>query len=275
MDTLKDDLAQLTIVEIRDLVRGMIPIPRPLMKKAAIIDHIATQAGSNTEWLETLEQTHHAFKEHKRELERQRSRRCGSTPEGIVPEEVMERPTHRLEEWESPDESKFLQLPTKEQIDNCHAQFCEATSNRSLETKICAVCAREIDGVTLGEVLTIALDELPNAHRLIPTRPHPSHTLYSRMSLEPTAVECREDGSTWLTICKSCHHDLSTRSNATLPPKYSLANNLWIGPIPWILSQLTIPEQLLIAHLYPRVFVFKLSPKSFTNPDTSMLQRAM
>ena len=44
-------------------------------------------------------------------------------------------------------------------------------------------------------------------------------------------------------------------------PQYSLANSLWIGRIPWQLQVLTFLEQLLIAHLYPRVFVFKLFPK--------------
>ena len=38
-------------------------------------------------------------------------------------------------------------------------------------------------------------------------------------------------------------------------------NRLWIGPIPWQLQVLTFPEQLLIALLYPRVYIFKLFPK--------------
>jgi hypothetical protein len=37
---------------------------------------------------------------------------------------------------------------------------------------------------------------------------------------------------------------------------------LWIGKVPWELRHLTIAEQLLIARVYPRVFVVKLSPKS-------------
>jgi len=45
------------------------------------------------------------------------------------------------------------------------------------------------------------------------------------------------------------------------PPRYSLANNLWIGRILWQFQVLTFPEQLLIAHLYPHVFIFKLFPK--------------
>ena len=42
------------------------------------------------------------------------------------------------------------------------------------------------------------------------------------------------------------------------------------------MNSLTVPEQLLIALLYPRVFVFKLYPKlSHHQTDPSTLQRAM
>ena len=56
-----------------------------------------------------------------------------------------------------------------------------------------------------------------------------------------------------------CLDDLKS---SPLPPRFSLANNLWIGLSPAELSTLTFPEQLLIAHLYQRVYVFKLFPKS-------------
>jgi hypothetical protein len=59
-------------------------------------------------------------------------------------------------------------------------------------------------------------------------------------------------------------------------PSLSLANNLWIGRVPWQLAVLTIPEQLLIAILYPRLLVFKLFPKlAHYQPDPSCLQRAL
>ncbi|KAJ3819150.1 hypothetical protein F5880DRAFT_1490164, partial [Lentinula raphanica] len=54
----------------------------------------------------------------------------------------------------------------------------------------------------------------------------------------------------------------------------SLANNNWIGDIPAVLAKLTLPEQLLIAHYHPHVFVFKLYPKSGRG-NPSHLQRAM
>ncbi|KAI6131340.1 hypothetical protein EV401DRAFT_1850398 [Pisolithus croceorrhizus] len=60
-------------------------------------------------------------------------------------------------------------------------------------------------------------------------------------------------------ICRQCTEDLRHKSEKA--PRYSLANELWIGEQPWELKQLSFPEQLLIAHLYPRVYVFKLFPK--------------
>jgi len=66
------------------------------------------------------------------------------------------------------------------------------------------------------------------------------------------------------------------RRDVQTPPKLSLANNLWVGKIPWELQRLTLPEQLLIAHLYPRVYIFKLFPKTFAaRSDGTTLQRGM
>jgi hypothetical protein len=74
-------------------------------------------------------------------------------------------------------------------------------------------------------------------------------------------------------ICGSCLSDLQGLN--TKPPKYSLANDLWIGPIPLELHDLTIPEQLLISHLYPRCYVFKLFPKATDYVDPNTLQCGM
>ncbi|KAI5997900.1 hypothetical protein EDD15DRAFT_2109092, partial [Pisolithus albus] len=82
------------------------------------------------------------------------------------------------------------------------------------------------------------------------------------------------DGLTMVNLCMSCLQDL--RSAKEKPPQYSLANGLWIGPVPWQLQILTFSEQLLIALLYPRVFVFKLFPKKIGGVrDVSACQRAM
>jgi hypothetical protein len=45
--------------------------------------------------------------------------------------------------------------------------------------------------------------------------------------------------------------------------------------VPWFFNQLTIAENLLIARLYPRVFVVKLFPKTNAGLRVDQLQSAM
>ena len=58
-------------------------------------------------------------------------------------------------------------------------------------------------------------------------------------------------------------------------PRLSLANNLWIGEVPYKLTALTIPEQLLIARYYPQCYVFKLYPRGGCQLSPDQLQRGM
>ncbi|KAJ7187071.1 hypothetical protein C8R46DRAFT_809901, partial [Mycena filopes] len=74
-------------------------------------------------------------------------------------------------------------------------------------------------------------------------------------------------------ICRECSDSLA--KGGKNPPKYALANNLWLGRTPWELEILTFPEQLLIALLYPRVYVFKLHPRCAGRMDPNTLQRGM
>ena len=60
--------------------------------------------------------------------------------------------------------------------------------------------------------------------------------------------------------CWMCFECIRPFERRTLP-KLSLANNLWIGETPSVLTGLTIPEQLLIARHYPRCYIFKLYPR--------------
>ena len=62
--------------------------------------------------------------------------------------------------------------------------------------------------------------------------------------------------------CWMCFNCIKSLKRHTLP-KLALANNLWIGDIPYQLKALTIPEQLLIARYYPRCYIFKLYPHDY------------
>lgn len=139
-----------------------------------------------------------------------------------------------------------------------------------LELVVCAVCARE-RGRRLDDVSNINLEDVPSPSRLAPHQTHPDHTLFGGMLLAPEGVT-RQEGKSIANICGECLGDLKKTSE--LPPKFSLANNLWVGAVPTELSTLTFPEQPLITHLYPRVYVFKLFPKLGAGPAAG-LQRGM
>ena len=118
------------------------------------------------------------------------------------------------------------------------------------------------------------LSALPHSQRLIPKHAHPAHDLYDGRLLEPQGIVGSGDGGPVVRVCKDCLVELKDESKK--PPTYSLANNLWIGCIPWQLQVLTFSEQLLIALLYPCVYVFKLYPKDINfRPDGSVLQSGM
>ena len=134
------------------------------------------------------------------------------------------------------------------------------------------MCAREC-GVLENKVLAIPLSLIPNSARLIPSRPHAAHDLYRGRLLEPEGV-VGENDDPLVSVCGQCLEELKKPGHK--PPKYSLANGLWIGQTPWPLQLLTFPEQLLIALLYPRVYVFKLFPKRQQGArNMATLQRAM
>jgi len=168
--------------------------------------------------------------------------------------------------------SKYLDLPSDAEVQAAYQAFYQAMSSASVNSAVCGVCAREC-GPMDDELTTFSLVELPNSHRLIPLQSHPFHDLYDAKLLEPAGVE-GEPGNYRVKMCRSCLNDLSKKNN--IPPRYALANNLWIGRIPWQIQVLTFLEQLLVSLVYPRIFVFKLFPKKVGGVhDLSQLQRAM
>ena len=101
---------------------------------------------------------------------------------------------------------------------------------------------------------------------------HDAVVLFNGLVLEPAGVEERGD-ELIVTICGMCLKEMA-KFNPD-PPRYSLANNLWIGWIPWELLRMTMPKQMLVALLYPQVFVYKLYNKTSHTQDRSTLQRVM
>ena len=226
--------------------------------------HFLLQAGRN----KLVEKTERSGQTPSRKRKRAEESSTWRTAQRV--EEVGTNPTDINDDDYEPE--KFLVLPTKQELKDCYAQFYRATSNAALRSGICSVCAQECSFIT-DQLKDIPLSQLPNSNHLIPTKPHSAHQLFDGRLLEPAGVRLVHNQST-ISVCHSCLEDL--KKTSMKPPKYSLANQLWIGPTPWQLQVLTFPEQLLVALLYPRVYVFKLFPKrSQGTRNISGLQRAM
>jgi hypothetical protein len=169
------------------------------------------------------------------------------------------------------DGDRYLDVPIIDDVKSCYRSFYERTSNKMVKMAVCGVCARELL-VQDENVQVLPLHNIPNHHRLQPHQPHHAHPLVEGKLLASRGLLETGHG-TMVNICRQCLASLQSAKEA--PPIYSLANNMWIGEIPDLLSSLTFPEQLLLSHFYPRVFVFKLYPKKGFGGDPSKLQKAM
>ena len=270
---LHEALSKLTVKEILNHFKGKLSFSRTQRcSKDALVTHILANAPS-----EDLELMRGMALERESGQERERQEREVSRKRRHADQQYARRVAARVEveDIENTQPSSiddFLHLPTASQTKDCYRAFYEATSNKGLKSSVCGVCARRVDH-RLTKVADYPVSSLPNAHRLVPLHPHPAHTLFDGKLLEPQGV--KGDGEDALvSTCGECFDDL--KGSEEKPPQYALANNMWIGNIPWVLSVLTFPEQLLIAHLYPRVYVFKLFPKKIGGTrDAANLQRGM
>lgn len=270
--TLCQDISELSIKEICSHLRGILAVTRALrLDKNLLLDYIL--ANAQPELLGVLRKAGRskvAIREQAQELrdntrkrkrvETENSRRTAAR---VEEESVAIEHGHR-------DIHKFLELPSSEEVQYCYRKFWEATSNEALQMTICGVCAREVS-MRDDHPRLWPLTNLPNFNRLVPSSPHPAHDLFDGRLLEPMGVE-GEGKDICVRVCKQCIEELG--KDGDRPPPLSLANNMWIGRIPWQLQVLTFPEQLLIALIYPRVYVFKLFPKKMGGRREA-LQRAM
>ncbi|KAG8714622.1 hypothetical protein FRC09_017417 [Ceratobasidium sp. 395] len=159
---------------------------------------------------------------------------------------------------EYPNE-EFLDLSSDANNMRCYVEAHNATSNAALEHRICAICARLRLG-TEGEFTRMRVTDIPNRHRLRPNTPHPDQVLAQGCLLEVKG--CHGAGPDPLAdVCKECLNELQATIDVDTPPKHSLANDLWIGDVPWQLAHLTFAENLLVARIYPRIFLIKLYPR--------------
>lgn len=171
------------------------------------------------------------------------------------------------------DEQEFLLSPSFSVVHDCSHKFYAKTGHAALESTVCAVCGREC-GVMDEDTSLVPFERLPNSDRLRPLQPHPAQHLFNGCLLELAGVLHTDEGDL-MRCCSGCLQQLRDNKQHG-PPRLSLANGLWIGEVPWQLECLSFAEQLLVALLYPRVYVFKLFPKKIRGVRTTdNLQRGM
>ena len=234
--------------------------------KAAFLQHVVKIAPSHI-LLELLRQ---AWAKKKRRIDAQEKRGPSWKRVRRRLEEIDEEVNEEDEHTDLPP--GFLQGPTPHTRQWCYAQFYHATTNAALETCVCGVCGREC-AVEEDHTLLMPLSLIPNSYRLVPAVSHVAHELFQGKLLEPAGVTLGEEDPI-VSVCGECMQELN--KSRDVPPKFALANRMWVGKVPWELQVLTFPEQLLIAWLYPCVYVFKLFPKrQVGGAGLPNLQRAM
>ncbi|THG93643.1 hypothetical protein EW026_g7647 [Hermanssonia centrifuga] len=270
VDLNADVLVVLTMVELKAAIAGCLLVPRAEKdRKNRIMVYIVANADVQLKE-DLLEQcSDKASLQH--DIQRTRKRKRVLAARTLRREQRL----RYIETQDHRDPHRYMDLPSELELRDCFSAFIDATSNSAVKHVICAICAREVNQID-ADIQCIPITDLPNAHRLIPRRSHPAHDLYDEdILLEPQGVITTDDGTTHsLNVCSDCMKSLKSSNEA--PPSLSLANNLWIGRVPWELQVLTVPEQLLIALVYPRVFVFKLYPKDKDfRPNQASLQSGM
>ena len=187
-------------------------------------------------------------------------------------EQKLQRKMANLNEED--DSTRYLELPTPEEVKASYDAFRTATSSAALSLSICGVCAWQRLDQEVG-ITTVPLTNIPNAHRLVPRVPHAAHDIYEGgILLSPEGVVDIGKDTPDVQICAECMKEL--RKTVDRPPEHSLANDLWVGKVPWQLAVLTVPEQLLIAHAHPCAYVYKLYPKHLGRQvDDSTYQRGI
>ncbi|KAF7296369.1 ATP-dependent DNA helicase [Mycena chlorophos] len=156
-------------------------------------------------------------------------------------------------------EGPFLRPVSEELIRDCIARTIDRTGNVALCQGRCMACARL---QFVRDMRPCQPADIPNQALLIPTHPHPAQQFHDGMLLHPPALRA---STTYL--CEECFKKLSANQR----PPLSLANNMWVGETPWILSILSLAERLLVALYFPAAYVVKSTAGMRGNVSTYRL----
>ncbi|KAJ3912479.1 hypothetical protein F5877DRAFT_84764 [Lentinula edodes] len=97
---------------------------------------------------------------------------------------------------------------------------------------------------------------IPNSNLLKPAKMHPAHVLTMGMLLYYDTHTRKVPGY----ACRTCLQHLAAK--VPKRPPLALANNLWIGEVPFELRILSLCERILISRFFAAAYIVKLYPKS-------------
>ena len=144
---------------------------------------------------------------------------------------------------------------------DCLTGFINATSPTFLQTYECGICG---EAVKLTENKQIDIQEIP-AKELLSVEQSDEDNLeeyvHNNLLLSPGGI-IDDNGIKTVNCCTTCLQYLQKKK---LPP-LSIANSFQIGRTPPELSDLTLPEKLLISVNRPKIHVIKL--RSSSGPGT-------
>ncbi|KAM6489329.1 hypothetical protein JOM56_015230 [Amanita muscaria] len=177
-----ETMAILSVQEIRHLLQGKISFPRAvLLRRETLIQFLLDSSDPTVHALihsaADAKRTKRSSEKEKRLTDRKRKRE---------EEQQARRTVPRLDDLtdDNRDTSKFLELPSIEQVRYCYRQFYAATSNAAVATTVCGVCARELL-LADNRMQFLRIHDIPHSERLIPVYSHPEHDLFDGKLLEP------------------------------------------------------------------------------------------
>ncbi|KAF8331666.1 uncharacterized protein EI90DRAFT_3196614, partial [Cantharellus anzutake] len=162
----------------------------------------------------------------------------------------------------------FLDSASGEEKVACVTDYLSALSNAAVKGGVCGCCGRDIGA---GAWMEVAFADIPNVHHLEPHPVHEGMQLTSGLLVIKATICETEEGAWYMGVCYECLASLKRNKK----PLFSLMNGLWVGDIPDEIADLTIPEQMLLALVYPHCFMFKMHPVNSRGIDPDSMQRGM
>lgn len=144
-------------------------------------------------------------------------------------------------------EGPLFSIPSEEGRQQIVSDFLQRTGNQATQMSVCYSCAREMFS---SEMRTVVTCDLPHSELLKPKTEHPAQVLTGGLLLYRDHNMHKIPS----TICTECLSQLQNNKC----PELSLANNMWIGDVPFELKILSLPEVILVSHFLPAAYVVKL-----------------